>query len=316
MSNWTNISFQGYTTSCSRYEDNLYLKDLDSLYITSLVLVVSNCFTAVSAILGNGLVILVVFTTSPLHSPANVLLCCLAWTDLLTGLITQPIWTIKLVARITENYPTYCYFSKLLIVPALSLNWASLFTLSMINLDRFLALNLHLRYREFVTLRRVIAVEAVVFVISISLGARALVAAAALSRTLIIVFLLLNILPNLILYKSISHTVRKHQRTIQAQQNIASHLRGCNGLDVKKYNKSVGTTALIFGAFCLCYVPTLCWSFVARVYAGLDVTSWEVRMGTEVSYMVLIFNSTLNPILYCLRIADIRNAAHRIFRKI
>ena len=161
-----------------------------------------------------------------------------------------------------------------------------------------------------------IAVEAVVFVISTSLGVRTLVAAATLSRTLIIVFLLLNILTNLILYKSISRTIGKHQRTIQAQQNIASHLRGRSGLDVKKYNKSVGTTVLIFGTFCLCYVPTLCSSFVARVYAGLDVTSWEVRMGTEVSYMVLILNSTLNPMLYCLRITDIRSAVHRIFRKV
>ena len=222
-----------------------------------------NCFTAVTAILGNGLVILAILTTSLLLSPSDVLLCCLAWTDLLTDLIAQPIWTIKIVARIIENYPTYCYFSKLLIVPALSLNWASLFTLSMINVDRFLALNLHLRYREFVTIRGVIVAEAVVFVISISLGVRTLVAAAALSKTLIIVFLLLNILPNLILYKSISHTVQKHQRTIQAQQNIANHLQGRSSLDVKKYNKSVGTTALIFGAFCLCYVPTLCSNFVA-----------------------------------------------------
>ena len=173
----------------------------------------------------------------------------------------------------------------------------------------------HNRYREFVTIRRVIAVEAVVFVISTSLGVRTLVAATTLSRTLIIVFLL-NILTNLILYKSISRTIGKHQRTIQAQQNIASHLRERSGLDVKKYNKSVGTTVLIFGTFCLCYVPTLCSSFVARVYAGLDVTSWEVRMGTEVSYMVLILNSTLNPMLYCLRITDIRSAVHRIFRKV
>ena len=155
MSNSTNFTFQGYTTNCSRYENNLYLKDLDSLYITSLVLVVMNCFTAITATLGNGLVILAILTTSSLHSPSIVLLCCLAWTDLLTGLITQPMWTIKLVARITENYPTSCYhFSKLSVVPALSLSWASLFTLSMINVDRFLALNLHLRYREFVTIRR------------------------------------------------------------------------------------------------------------------------------------------------------------------
>ena len=140
-----------------------------------------------------------------------------------------------------------------------------------------------------------------------------LVAATTLSRSLIIVFLLLNILSNLILYKSISHTVRKHPRTIQAQQNIASHLQRRSGLDVKKYNKSVGTTALIFGTFCLCYVPTLCSIFVARVYVGLDVMSWEVKMATEVSYMVFVFNSTLNPLLYCLRITDIRSAVHRIF---
>ena len=316
MSNSTNFTFQGYTTNCSRYENNLYLKDLDSLYITSLVLVVMNCFTAITATLGNGLVIVAILTTSSLHSPSNVLLCFLAWTDLLTGLITQPMWTIKLVARITENYPTSCYFSKLSVVPALSLSWASLFTLSMINVDRFLALNLHLRYREFVTIRRVIVAEAAVFVISICLGVPSLVAVASVSRSLTIVFMLLNILSNLILYKSISRTIGRHQRTIQAQQNIASHLQGRSGLDVKKYNKSVKTMALIFGTFCLCYVPTLCSNFVARVYAGLDVMSWEVKMGTEVSYMVLILNSSLNPMLYCLRITDIRSAVHRILRKI
>ena len=315
MPNWTNVSLQGRTTSCSHYEDNLYVKDLDSLYITSIFLIVTNCFTALTAILGNALVIWAILTTSSLHNTSNILLCCLAGTDLLTGLITQPIWTVKLVQRIVGNYPIYCFISKLLLVPGMSLNSASFLTISVINLDRLLAVNLHLRYEELITVKRVLSVEAVVFIISVSVGVLPLVLSATSYRYLVVVFMLLNVVINLVLYKRIAHIVRKHERAILAQINIVNQLQGETHLDFKKFKKSAGTVSAIFGLFCLCYIPSMCVS-VVQVYMGSDVLSWEVKSAYEVSYLVIMINSSLNPFLYCLRITDIRCAVLKILRKV
>lgn len=315
MANWTGFPLQGRTTNCSHYQDILYLEGLDSLHIFSIFLIVTNCLTAVTAIVGNGLVIWAILTTYSLHNPSNILLCCLAGTDLLTGLVTQPIWTIKLVERINGNFPAYCYITKLLLIPGMILPSASFLTISVINLDRFLVLNLNLRYHEFITIKRVMYVEAVVLVISISLGLLTLVVSTALYRYLVVVFMLLNFVLNLVLYKRISRTVRKHELAIQAQVNIVNHLLGLTDLDVKKFKKSVGTVAVIFGLFCLCYTPALGVS-TTQVLLDSNVVSWEVKTAAELSYLVVMLNSTLNPFLYCLRIADIRCAVFKIFRKV
>ena len=63
---------------------------------------------ALTAILGNGILMLVICRTRELHSPSFVLLFCLAASDLLVGLVGQPSFFAYKLAELLENFSAYC----------------------------------------------------------------------------------------------------------------------------------------------------------------------------------------------------------------
>jgi len=95
---------------------------------------------------------------SDLHRPSLVLLGCLAVSDLLTGIIAQPSMVVYVVAKYYQawmlSYNTQIFFG----CSGIILFGVSLGTLTVISVDRFLALHFHLRYKELVTNPRVLAV--------------------------------------------------------------------------------------------------------------------------------------------------------------
>ena len=134
-----------------------------------------NALLAITAFLGNVLIVVAFPKVSSLHPPSKILLGCLATTDLSVGIISQPIYFIFLS---TEN-SKLCYYSVILSYTMGSIFCGvSLLTLTAISLDRLLALMLGLRYRQVVTLGRIWT----------------LVAAFWLSSTVLATALLFNIL--------------------------------------------------------------------------------------------------------------------------
>ena len=63
---------------------------------------------ALTAILGNCIVMLVICKTRELHSPSFTLLFCLASSDLLVGLVVQPCFVAYKLAELLENFSAYC----------------------------------------------------------------------------------------------------------------------------------------------------------------------------------------------------------------
>ena len=120
---------------------------------TSFILIFSlNIFLAITATLGNTLVLIALHKVSSIHPPKKCLLRWLAMTDFCVGVIVQPPfaaflmeiasgkWQILYMTLSTLNF-TFCGFS--------------LTIATVICVDRLLAQLLGLRYRHKVTLRRV-----------------------------------------------------------------------------------------------------------------------------------------------------------------
>ena len=136
-------------------------------YSTSMaVLAGLNIFLAITASLGNALILIALHKVTSVYPPTKLLFRCLAVTDLLVGLISQPLyvvtilfpqftaWNVNVAIARADDF----FFSLL---PAVSL-----LTSAAISVDRLLALLLGLRYRYTVTLRRVGVVIVCFWVIS------------------------------------------------------------------------------------------------------------------------------------------------------
>ena len=113
-----------------------------------------NILLFTTAILGNSLILVALHKESSLHSPSKLLYRCLATTDLLVGLVTQPLYTTYWMSLVHEHWSLCQYARDAVYVSSYALCSVSLLTLTAISVDRLLAMLLGLRYKEIVTLRR------------------------------------------------------------------------------------------------------------------------------------------------------------------
>ena len=105
----------------------------------------SICFLAVDILLS---------ITSCLHPPSKLLYRCLATTDLLVGLVAQPLNALCWMSVVHEQWSLCRYARDASYITSYVLILVSLMTMTAISVDRLLALLLGLRYKQIVTLKR------------------------------------------------------------------------------------------------------------------------------------------------------------------
>ena len=104
---------------------------------------------------GSCVILLAIRKTRELHSPSFVLLCCLAFSDLIVGLICQPFFVAYVIAELVERFSAYCTLRIIHVIASWITSGVSYLTLAAVSIDRLLALTLHLRYNMIVTVPRV-----------------------------------------------------------------------------------------------------------------------------------------------------------------
>ena len=118
------------------------------------------CFLAVDILLsmaafaGNSLILVALHKESFLHPPSKLLYRCLATTDLLVGLVTQPLIALWWMSVVQEHWSLCRYAYDAAHITGRVLFLVSLMTMTAISVDRLLALLLGLRYKQIVTLKR------------------------------------------------------------------------------------------------------------------------------------------------------------------
>ena len=255
-----------------------------------------------------------------IYPPTKLLFRCLAVTDLLVGLISQPLYVTILFSRFTtwnENVAIVLadgFFFFLL--PAVSL-----LTSAAISVDRLLALLLGLRYRHTVTLRRVWVVIVCIWLIS-ALPATGDIFSEYpklydISFWLFSALITFSLLVSVFSYAKIFKTLRYRQ--VQVHGNSQQGQRpngGGNQLNIARYKKTVYSIAWVQLALLICYFPYNLIAFLALFRKLPSSTKVYVYLPWESFVTLLYLNSSLNPALYCWRIRDVRQEVKNIIRKV
>ena len=165
----TNITERG--TNTEAFEESLFsLVWVAELKQQSISFSVVNILLSITATLGNCLILVALHKESSLHPPSKLLYRCLATTDLLVGLVTQPIYAAYWMSVVHEHW-SLCRFSFYATgVTGYALCTVSMLTLTTISVDRLLAMLLGLRYKEIVTLRCTYIILAIFWVVSLVSG--------------------------------------------------------------------------------------------------------------------------------------------------
>ena len=273
-------------------------ENLRSWYIVNSVL---NAFLSISAIILNSVTILALRKTPSLPKPLKTLLLSLAVFDLGVGLVVEPFFFGLLVKWLQRNGSSWAVCTAFETIETF-FSAASFFGVMALSSDRFLAVHLHLRYQEFVTHGRVVAVVISIWVISAFLSLLFLWVSPLICFIVFAVIGVVCLILSVILYFKIYFTVRRHRNEIQAlqvQQTNAARPR-----------KSAVGTFYVYIVFMLCCLPQFC-SFTVIVMSDLTTGVYVFHIS---SLTLFFLNSSLSPIIYCWKMRQIRRTVIDIAR--
>ena len=269
-----------------------------------------NIVLAITAIFGNMLIIAALQKVSSLQPPSRLLLGCLASTDLCVGLIAQPLYVTHLMS---PGFSKYAQFLNILIKDTINTMFCgvSLLTLTAISVDRLLALKLKLRYRQVVTLSRVKIFIIFSCLFSITTGITFFLNY-RFAQGLGSVGLLMCMVISVICYTKIYFILRHHRNVAQdLVHHVQRNGRGTQ-MNIVVYKKTVSRALWIQMTVLACYLPTGISAAVPAIN-GLDTPS--SCLTTSVTLTLLYFNSSLNPILYCWKMKELRQAVKDTIRQ-
>ena len=263
-----------------------------------------SCRRCLVAVVGNVLVLAAMWRNSSLRTAFYILLAGLAFTDLGTDLVTQPIHIVNeliqlglidakpamngIIEKVRNRSNVFFSFTTMLIITLMSdERW------------------LHMTRRSLFSVRRTFIIVAGVTVISITLALYA-------GQTLTFNFLFLMFCNSItsVAYFKFFRIIWRHQQQIQA--NESSQNFGQPLIDFTKYKKSVFTILCILFVFYIGYLP-----MAISLLSNLVLSDREVkRQIFSVTKMLLFWSSSLNPLLYLWRMKDIRDEVKQLFRRL
>lgn len=275
-------------------------------YNTVISICAVNAPFSLTTFLANTVVLSAFYKISNLHSPTNILLACLTASDLAVGLVVQPLFMLYHVARLPDCQVDFDVISKVFSISSYWLCSVSFAIVTAVGVDRLLALELHLRYNELVTNSRTGYIVFLIWVVcGLLSGTRQL--NDKLFFSLLALLIMTCLFGTFFVYFRIYGIVHRHRAQIHAQE--VSRRGIANLAAVERLKKSAVSIFYVYCFFLLCYVPYL------SAVISLFVMGKRPPVVFNVTVTIVYINSTLNPLLYCWRIREIRKAVKQtLFR--
>ena len=268
-----------------------------------------NILLSIAAILGNSLILVALHKESSLHPPSKLLYRCLATTDLLVGLVNQPLYAAGWMSVVYEHWSFCRYARDATVISSYVLCGVSLMTMTAISVDRLLAMLLGLRYKEIVTLRRTYIILAIFWFVSLFAGVFSL-----LNYTITIwcsfIISLFCLVTSTASYTKIFRALSHHQA--QIQDHVHQQSSQLNALNMERYRKAVYSALWVQLALFVCYVP----QFTVQIVIFLSTKRFSnLFTFLGMANVLVFFNSTLKTFLYCWKISEVRRAVKQTIRQ-
>ena len=267
--------------------------------------VIANCIlnapVMLLSIIGNALVLVAILRTPSIRSPSVIFLCNLAVSDLLVGLVVEPAYIAEQIVR-TVTVP-----QKAVKTMGFAGCSVSLWTITAITVDRFLALHYHLQYPNLMTTSRAIYTIITIWCI-ITLFSFSILWSLSIYNVLAAFCITICLLVCLVCFIKIYRIVRRHQLQIQVQQQAVENSIDTHEQQIRQSNRSAKNIFIYFLAMILCYSP---FSIVVIIsgFTGVDL-----KVILTFSFTVVLMNSSINPFLYCWRMTELRSAVFKTAR--
>ena len=250
------------------------------------------------SIIGNALLLVAIMRTPSIRSPSVIFLCSLAVSDLLVGLVVQPAYIAEQIVG------TVSALQEAVTAMGFAGCGVSLWTMTAITVDRFLALHYHLQYPNLMTTSRAIYTIVTLWC-NITLFSFSILWSRRIYYFLTAFCITICLLVCLVCFIKIYRIVRRHQLQIHVQQQAVENSTDAKNHHIRQSNRSAKNIFIYFLAMILCYSP---FSIVV-IISGF--TSLDLQVIRTFPVTVAFMNSSINPFLYCWRMTELRTAVFK-----
>lgn len=274
-------------------------------HTSNLITAIINAIFSPFAVVANFLVVFVIARNAALHTPSNVLLASLAFSDIMVGMVVQPCYVVFRLYEYISHLVPPCLLRIVYSESFWVCYGVSFLTLSAISIERYIALRLHLRYKELVTTQRVLMVAVTIWVMDISLTFMEWIAQSKHLRNCHAALLLFCLLVTFGTHLKIFWILRRHQRQINSINRLPTKRR-----NFQRQTRLAVSVSYIVVFYITCNIPVLfvmVYNFAGGHFNSLNVFSW-----TET---IAFLNSSINPVICCWRNRGIRRAVFNVLAK-
>ncbi|XP_020604567.1 beta-2 adrenergic receptor-like [Orbicella faveolata] len=280
----------------------------------SIVLSLWFASSGLAAVIGNAVVLWLFYKNQSLRTISNRFLASLCVADFLAGLVVHPMFiAIRVFAQPQRGN---------ILLDVIHMVWihstaATVFNLSCVSVDRFIAIRFPFRYQDIITKQRCCAVIIIVWLISLFLPFSWILVNATTAEefwfSLSFIFFKLPITVVTLCYIWIFTVARKQASRIKTENLQNSNEMNTPVRVIKNY-KAIKTIGFVLGVFFVSWMPSLVVSVVEYVTANdkcfrdkllYVVRPWIVAVG--------LTSSAINPWIYYFRNEEFREALRRCF---
>ena len=257
----------------------------------------------------NILVMASVKTKRQLRTKSNIALACLATTDLVVGLVLQPLHIAMESFLFKGEHNMFCTINDILNIFTLKCFLASFHHLVLMSAERYAAIKHPFAYETKVTKVRIIITSALAWTTAIIIPRENPFITEKLSKTILGVSQTLLLILLLYFNVSVYKEVRRNEKQIAVNQ-VSLEARK----KILRNKKAFYTTVIITLVILLCYFPlNICLAILSY---------FKSRISPNVSLSVLyiftllpVLNSLFNPLIYAVRIRNFRVAFIQILSR-
>ena len=277
-------------------------------------LVLLNCIIEgclpITSVGGSALLLAVVIKFPQLREvPSNLLLASQAVSDLLIGLVAQPLMTVRHasfllgdclleLSNFWQNFASYWIHVLL---------YSSCLNICLITVDRYICIAHSLRYQTIVFEKRVIRAISASWLFSLAFGLPVYLPETSIFRSAVRAFsafpLALLVFITILCYFTMAKISRRHRRQIRAQINI-------NQGPTEQDFQSTKTTLLMVGVIFLCYLPAVIIALVFYASKNFEFLEATIPFIATLAFL----NPSINPLVYYVRSKKIRRYVWKVVK--
>ena len=304
MANNTSDQVLVPSSSCFHLRDPSF-HQVSERYQMNLVTAVINIISAPFAVVSNLLIGVAIFNTSRLRTPSNLLIGCLALSDVLVGLAVQPGYiTYRLMENQHRSVPC---FVRIVYANAFYICCGvSFMSLTAVSYERFVAVRLQTRYNDVFSSARILKYMAAIWTLNVLLASLQWAGISKLSKGMQLMVWLLCVLVSGAANIGTFLILRRHRRQVQVHQLMDENIRR------RREVAQTRSISIIVGVYLLLNTPVL----FAKIFHQIlkqDIKTYNHYSWTET---LAFLNSCTNPLLCYWKNREIRQGAISILKRV